>query len=226
MSNQPTLNHEQVADWLRRNPDLLRQHPDLIELLELPDHPQAVSLVQHQVERLRRRSEQLELQLQNLAGIAGENERLMQRLHELTLDVMTAGSTGAFIGRLFERLAQDFSAEDVRLHLLQQHPDLVGLARVTIQDGKRPDWFSKLLDKGEPWCGRPTREKTGLLFPDAEAEIGSSALVPIAGIGLLAIGSTHEDRFHPGAGTLFLDLLGTTIGYRLKRLESGDRKRA
>jgi len=222
----PELDHAQVAAYLFRHPDLLCHHPELIEQLQWPEDPRSISLIQHQVLRLRRRNEQLEQQLQQLTGIAGENERLMQRLHQLTLDVMTTESNASFIARLFERLAQDFSTESARLHLVLDDPDLAGLDCVHSHTGKRPEWFDKLLDKGQPYCGRLTRKKAELLFPDQAEEIGSSALIPIPAIGLLAIGSDNQDRFHPAMGTLFLELLGRTIGYRLTRLEHNDRKRA
>ena len=226
MSDSTTLSREQVAEYLRLNPDLLRQHPDIIDQLEWPDDPRSTSLIQHQVLRLRKRNEQLELQLKQLAAIAGENERLMQRLHQLTLEVMTAGSNADFVTRLFELLARDFSAEMAGLHLVDAHPDLEELDCVQSHPGTRPDWFDKLLDKGVPYCGRLTRKKAELLFPQQSAAIGSSALVPVPGLGLLAIGSEREDRFHPAMGTLFLELLSATIAFRLKRLERDDRKRA
>lgn len=220
------LDQAQVAAYLARHPDLLCHHPELIDQLQWPDDPRSTSLIQHQVQRLRRRNEQLELQLQQLTGIAGENERLMQRLHQLTLDVMTTESNANFITRLFERLAQDFSTESARLHLIIDDPGLADLDQVDMHAGKRPEWFDKLLDKGQPYCGRLTRKKAELLFPDQAGQIGSSALIPIPAIGLLAIGSDRQDRFHPAMGTLFLELLGRTIGFRLTRLEHNDRKRA
>ena len=226
MSDTTALSQEQVADYLRQHPDLLRHHPELIDHLQWPEDPRTTSLIQHQILRLRHRNEQLESQLQHLAGIAGENERLMQRLHQLTLEVMTAESNAGFVSRLFELLAGEFSAEMASLHLTDAHPDLEGLDCVQAHPGKRPDWFDKLLDKGVPYCGRLTRKKAELLFPEQSAKIGSSALVPVPGLGLLAIGSEREDRFHPAMGTLFLELLSTTIAFRLKRLERDDRKRA
>jgi uncharacterized protein YigA (DUF484 family) len=226
MSDNTSLSPEQVADYLRHHPDLLCHYPELIDRLQWPEDPRTTSLIQHQVLRLRRKNEQLELQLKQLAGIAGENQRLMQRLHHLTLEVMTAESNAHFITRLFELLAHDFSAEMARLHLIDEHPDLNGLECVHAHPATRPEWFDKLLDKGVPYCGRLTRKKAELLFPAKAAAIGSSALIPIPGLGLLAIGSERQDRFHPAMGTLFLELLSATIGYRLKRLERDDRKRA
>lgn len=226
LSPDEGLSADQVADYLVRHPKFLCHYPELIDSLEWPEDPRSTSLIQHQVLRLRKRSEHLEVQLKQLTGIAGENEKLMQRLHQLTLDVMTTDSAGSFISRLFERLSEDFSAETAHLHLISEHPELADLACVHAHASKRPDWFDKLLEKRLPYCGRLPRKKAELLFPEQAASIGSSALIPIPAVGLLAIGSRREDRFHPAMGTLFLELLGSTIAYRLTVAERDDRKRA
>lgn len=226
MSSTVPMDLDSVAEWIRQNPSLLLDRPDLIEHLELPQDTQAVSLIHHQLSRLRRRNQQLEQQLKQLAGIAGDNERLMQRLHQLTLEVMVMDSNASFLARLFERLASDFQAEEVRLHLGQPVADLDDLPGVVLQTQDRPDWFEQLLDKGQTYCGRMTRQKIARLFPEAEHAVASCALVPIPGGALLAIGSTDQDRFHPGMGTLFIELLGRTIACRLQPMESDDRKRA
>ena len=226
MSETPPMSEEQAVDYLRQHPDLLKHYPELIDDLQWPEDPHSTSLIQHQISRLRRRNEQLEAQLKQLAAIAEENERLIQRLHQLTLEVMTADSCAEFVNRLFDRLARDFSAEAAYLHLIAPDPELAELPCVQVHVSSRPEWFDQLLDKGVAYCGRLTRDKADLLFPDQSDTIGSSALVPIAGLGLLAVGSEREDRFHPGMGTLFLDLLSATIAFRLKRPERDDRKRA
>ena len=121
MSNAESLNEADILEWLTSNPDFFERHPEILESLVLPHETGASSLIEVQVARLRRDNRQLRAQLETLAGIAGENERLMQRLHQLTLEVMTTRSSGEFIERLMARLASDFDARSVRLHLLERH---------------------------------------------------------------------------------------------------------
>ncbi|NDY94449.1 DUF484 family protein [Wenzhouxiangella limi] len=226
MSETDPLTPERVAEWIRRHPDLLCRFPDLIDELQLPEPKQAVSLAQHRALRLRQQNEQLEQRLRQLAAIAGENERLMQRLHQLTLEVMSAPCGNAFVDRVLTCMGRDFKADEVRLHLVHSHPELAEHAGVVIHDGDLPEWLDQLVSRDETYCGRLTRQKLGKLFPAAEVTVGSCALVPVAGSGLLAVGAVREDHFHPGIGTLFLDLLGNTIAWRLKLVEQDDRKRA
>lgn len=226
MSDASKLNEGDVIEWLASNADFFERHPEVLDSLDLPHETGASSLIEVQVTRLRRENHQLRAQLETLAGIAGENERLMQRLHQLTLEVMTSSSTDEFIERLIDRLASDFDARSVRLHLLEDNADLADVAAVTRPESGVPDWFEKLLEQEEIQFGRFTRAKLETLFPNQHEDIGSAALVPIKGIGLLAIGSQSPERFHPNMGTLFLELLGTTIRHRLDQDRGGERKRA
>ncbi|MDZ7790473.1 MAG: DUF484 family protein [Xanthomonadales bacterium] len=226
MSNAGSLNEADILEWLASNPDFFERHPEILESLVLPHETGASSLIEVQVARLRRDNHQLRAQLETLAGIAGENERLMQRLHQLTLEVMTTRSSGEFIERLMARLASDFDARSVRLHLLERHEGLADIEAVTLHDAGVPDWFDKLLEGGSIEFGRFTRAKLEALFPIQHDKIGSAALVPIKGVGLLAIGSDSPERFHPNMGTLFLELLGTTIRHRLEQDCADERKRA
>lgn len=217
---------KEVATWLKSNPEFLVDHPELLDEIKLTHEAGTASLIELQVERLRTENRLLNARLKTLAGIAGENERLMQRLHQLTLEVMTTDSTSAFIEHLFAKLADDFKADCVRLHLNKHHPELDDCTMVMTLPEQRPDWLEKLLDKDQTLCGRLTSSKLELLFGDQAGIIGSAALVPIPCTGMLAIGAGSVERFHPGMGTLFLELLGTTIRYRLERSGVEHRKRA
>ena len=50
-------------------------------------------------------------------------------------------------------------------------------------------------------------------------EVASSALLPLPGIGLVAVGSRDGNRFYPGMGTLFLRMMGETLATALKRFD-------
>lgn len=219
-------NQNDVIKWLKANPDAFRDNPEWLDHINLPHQAGATSLIERQVERLRDENRQLSEKFRQLTTIAAENELLLRRLHELTLDVMTRESTKAFVERLFTRLTSDFNSDCVRLHLVRHEPALDEIASVSTHTGPRPDWFDQALDRSRIVCGRLTRKKMQWLFGESVEQPGSAALVPIPGIGALAIGAASPDRFHPGMGTLFLELLGVTLGHRLERPESAQLKRA
>jgi uncharacterized protein YigA (DUF484 family) len=216
----------EVIEWLKAHPDLFSNQPELLDHMNLPHQAGAASLIERQVERLREENRVLNKKLKALAGIAGENERLMQRLHQLTLELMATDSPTTFIEQLLKKLADDFQADSVRLHLLAAHPELEPMVEISVLGEERPAWLAQLLDQGRTECGRLTREKMDLLFGDQFETLGSAALVPIADIGVLAIGSNAVERFYPGMGTLFIELLGATVRCRLQQPGAEHRKRA
>ncbi len=228
MADDHSLSPEQVADWLRKHPDFLARHPELLRDMELPHETGATSLMERQVSQLRQDNAELMQRLRELAGIAGENERLMQRLHDLTLELSATTAPDRLVGILEASLLRDFRAD--RVMLLLDHPadGIQELDSVTpLPSGTRPDWVNRILSDGQPRCGRLTREKMDWVFGQDQApQVASAALIPLERPGLLAIGSSSEERFYPDMGTLFLKLLGTTVNDRLARLESRQRRSA
>ncbi len=220
------MNPEDVAEWLKDHPDFFIRHPELISRLEFSHDTGAASLLEHQAVRLRDENARLKDQLRQLAGIAGQNERLMQRLHDLTLELSTSASPEELVNTLAGHLQRSFQADTVMLWLTDPAPELSGLDPVRTLPAQLPDWLTELHGKDQPLCGRLTREKAGFVFEDRTDTVASAALVPLKSGGLLCIGSSREDRFYPGMGTLFLELLGTTINNRLAWLEESRRKSA
>ena len=218
------LSPETVAAWLAEHPDFLADRPELAERLELPSGDGAVSLTEFRSRRLVDENEKLRRQLGELGTIAGENEHLMRRLHALTLALAAAEDAAGLFDELARRLLEDFSADTLRVRL--HDADDVAAEGVLVEGwtNETPDGLQTVLDSGRPECGRLTRTKRDWLFGDEADEVGSAALVPFGESGLLAIGASADDRFQPGMGTLFLELLGETLARRLQTL-AADRER-
>ncbi|NLO81118.1 MAG: DUF484 family protein [Xanthomonadaceae bacterium] len=206
-----------VTDFLIRNPQFLRQHPDLLAQLDIP-HPcgAAVSLLEYQARVLRERNRQLQQRLDELLAVARDNDRLAERIHHLTLELISAPHLEAVLFVLKDELRRNFDCDAIVIRLLGS--------------GDGPDWvapeapelelFAPLLKAPRPLCGRLTREQLHFLFGDSAVAIGSTALVPLFDgrlLGLLAIGSYWPERFQPGMGTVFLRQLGAVAGRALQR---------
>ena len=83
------LSAHEVAAWLRRHPQFLKQFPDLAISLVVPrDDGPAASLASYQLEVLRDKNRELSRRLQELFGNAQDNERLAVRTHQLALALM------------------------------------------------------------------------------------------------------------------------------------------
>jgi len=214
-----------IRAWLREHPDFLLEEPELLAELVVPHPAGTTSLIERQVELLRQENRSLNRKLDHLTGMAGQNEQLMQRLHRLSLSLVTSASMIELSERLQQALGQDFQADAVRLLLdpsVLKGTVVSGLA--TLPD-PRPEWLEALSRAGQPLCGRLTRAKRAALFGDDADRIASAALVPVGSLGVLAIGAESDERFQPDMGTLFLSLLGDALSFRLTPADPGRREK-
>lgn len=222
---EPVFSQTDVINWLRNHPDFLVQQPELFAQLDVPHAAGTASLIEKQVEILRNDNQRLKRQLEHLSGVAGENERLMQRLHRMALGLVATDSLNALYRRLHQGLSDDFRADAVRLMLDPETAGKFTEADIAPLPEKQPPWMGKLMASGQPRCGRLTREKREAVFGAAGAELRSAALVPLADRGLLGIGSKSDQRFHSDMGTLFLELLRETLQFRLGLDDSEEQQR-
>jgi len=218
-STEKLAGHE-VAAWLRRHPGFLKQFPDLALTLVVPrDDGPTASLASYQLDVLRDKNRELSRRLADLGHTAQVNERLAVRTHQLTLALMKQDSAADTLRAMTATLEEDFDGDLVRLvvHVpvpgLEQAPWLQVLAA----DSPLLGPFRDCLKDGEPICGRLQPEKNAVLYGARAEEIQTTALLPLPGVGLIAVGSHDPNRFYPGMGTLFLRMMGESLVVALKR---------
>lgn len=214
------LGAHDVAAWLRRHPTFLKQFPDLALSLVVPrDDGPTASLASYQLEVLRDKNRELSKRLNDLFGNAQENERLAVRTHQLALTLMKQGSAADTVRAMAASLAEDFNGDRVSIVLLEPIAGLEENEWLQVVPADNPHMapFRDCLRDGEPICGRLQPEKHVLLYGSRAEEVASSALLPLPGIGLVAVGSRDSNRFYPGMGTLFLRMMGETLATALKR---------
>ena len=218
MSDHTRSIEDIVAKYLRQNPDFLEREPALLRYLEL-SHASgpAVSLIEKQVQYLRRQNESLEQQLNQLIQVASDNEKLMSRLHQLTLELMSMGDLPSFFDHLSEALLSEFKADILNITLFDLKIEAGPKTPMfhIERDDPEMEQFQDHLEKGVSVCGRLNRNKRDYLFGSRAQWVQSTALVPMGKDGMLAIGSSDPARFYPGMGTIFLDLLAQVVSSRL-----------
>ncbi len=143
---------------------------------------------------------------------AQDNERLTIRTHQLALALMRAGTAAETVRAMVACLSEDFQGDAVRVVLFNAVEGLTPdwLQIISARD-KRLVPFRDCLAASEPICGRLNPDKMPLLFGEDHANAQSVALIPMPGVGLIAVGSSDGNRFFPGMGTLFLRLMGETF---------------
>lgn len=220
LSVKDGLTAMEVASYLRRHPNFLKEFPDLAMSLRLPrEQGDAASLASYQLEVLRDKNAESARRLRELIDIAHENEQLMVRVHTLTLALMRAGSLAETLSGVVASLTEDFHTDLVRVVLFNADVSLPAAPWLLIEPagGEALPAFTDFIKRGEPLCGRLQADKLDFLFPGHTDEVRSAVLLAIGEVGMLAIGSNEANRFHPGMGTVFLRLIAEAVAAAIGR---------
>jgi len=215
-----------VAEYLQTNPDFFERNAQVFGKLRLPhlrDAGATVSLVERQVEVLRERTQSLERKLKELVDVARANDALADRIHRLSQRLIRARDLTETIGAVETSLREDFGAMHSVLVLFLEEAKALSAGRFLRTDdigGAEIKTFESLLQSGKPRCGQIRDAQRDYLFGKDSIEIGSVALTPLGqkgALGILAIGASDADRFHPAMSTEFLSRIGELVTYALIR---------
>lgn len=208
------MNAEDVARYLRDNPDFLAEHDELFTLLTVP-HPQhggqAISLAERQLYALRDKIRQLELKLVELIRFGEENDDISAKVHRLAVQLLEAREPGLAGQLLAESLREDFAVPYVAL-------ELWGAGDVPC---RFPDSVQRQIEAmRHPYCGAPESMELLACFGESAPHVRSVALIPLraagAVFGLLALGGAEPERFYAEMGTLYLGRIGELAAAALK----------
>lgn len=208
-----------IAKYLSTHPDFFQRHAELLATIQVPHGAGTASLIERQVAILREKSRDLEEQLNGLIRTARGNEQIVTRLQRFTLELMRADGIDDVIGTCQNVLREDFNAGFVTLKIIGGDDTMhfVAPSNANLKS------FENLFRTKKPVCGQLKEEQRNFLFEKNNDKVKSVALVPLYGaekIGILALGSEDESRFHPGMGTVFIshlgELISTSINYHKK----------
>jgi uncharacterized protein YigA (DUF484 family) len=211
-----------IAAYLQHNPDFFERHQALLLRLRVP-HARGgstISLVERQIEVLREKHAGLEDKLAELVSVARANDAIAEKLHRFTRKLLRAHSRAEAVTLIEASLREDFDAFHGVLVLIGDYPDLAPqrFVRAIARDDAGLKSFDTLFASGKPRCGQVRDTQREFLFGQDANDIGSVALVPLlplgdksAPLGVLALGSTDRDRFHPGMSTEFLARMADLI---------------
>lgn len=209
--------HEAILHYLRRHPEFLARHPDLLSGMLPPsrfDAPSVVDMQAFMVTRLKDQMERLRTSAEDIIATTRSNLSSQMRTHAAVLALIEANNLDQVMRALAEdvpmRLDVDAVIVGVEGALVPPSPATVRLKYGTVANllGPREVVLKSDIAGDE------------LIYGGAAPLVRSEALskLSIGGApGLLAIGARQPDAFQPGQGTELLIFLARVIEIVLGR---------
>jgi len=203
------MNANEVAQFLKANPQFFDQNPQLLESIYVP-HPhggRAIPLTERQIVSLREKVKALEAKLGEFVRFGEDNDAIGEKVHRLSLALLGARDFAATAHALYFHLREDFAVPHVALRIWGK-----SLLDGTLEGAPvEAELQDKAATMGAPQCGPAAGNPFLPWFREAGEHIRSVALVPLGQtrtMGLLALGSEDPQRFFPEMGTLYLRRIG------------------
>ena len=216
-SEPKTLNTDEVAEYLKNNPDFFVGRDDLLLILTLPhQRGNTISLVERQVALLRERNLDYRHHLDNLSLTAQENEKTFERMSKLVLSLLESRDLDQVVDVIRDSLAHDFAIDIHSLIFFSEKPMSlpVRIEHVDVATAALGD----MISKGVAVSGRFNDEQVSFLFPEQADDVGSVAIIPLtytlnepAQLGVLALASKDPEHFQAGMGNIFINYLGDVL---------------
>ncbi|MFN3716455.1 MAG: DUF484 family protein [Thiobacillus sp.] len=211
----PTMDKQAIADFLTHNPNFFNEFPTLLADLNIP-HPHgthAVSMSERQLIAMRDKVRMLENKLAELIQFGEENDGISEKLHALTLALVSARSMDELTGALALHLREGFAVPHHAMRLLA--------------DGTlAADAVTGITTLLQPVCGALAVPQASDWFGEASPHLKSFACIPLRlaasspARGLLVLASEEDRRFYAGMGTLYLMRLGQILAAALTRMQT------
>lgn len=205
---------DDVARYLRENPAFFENYADMLAEVSIP-HPhggRTIALSDRQLLALREKNRALESRLAELLQVGEENDAIGDKMHRLSLALLSASDFQSLLSVLYLHLREDFSVPHSALRLWSRvndgslHSD--GAAEFGIVSESLRDYAASLA---QPFCGPSGNAEAAAWFGEGASHVRSVAHMPLRDkecFGMLALGSEDVLRFYPEMGTLYLRRLG------------------
>jgi len=209
---------DQVAAYLRRHPDFLAEHADLLDILKPPARERGdgvVDLQQFMVTRLRSELAEITELRDDLVATGRSNLAIQSRVHEAILALLRATSFEEFVETITTDLAVILDLDVVTIGV-EQAREGAAWKPVSGVYCLKAGSIDTLLGRNGSLLLREDIAGDPAIFDGAAGLVRSDALIRLAiGTGappaLLALGSRQPGAFHAGQGTELLSFLSQVL---------------
>ena len=212
------LDPKAVEEFLILNPDFLSQNSKILNSIEIVHETGgAVSLIQKQVEVLRKNYESTSGNLLQLIDIAKANEEIFDKTKQLLLSLIICRNLSDIISTTESSFVKEFGADSCKLLFFKENANL---PKGRILNPKEAHKFiGKKYDATNVYCGSLDDRESSYIF-DKKTKILDCVLVPIKNIdcpGVLALGSKAAETYSDKKDTFFLEFIAEALSSLIER---------
>lgn len=208
------LDDAQVAQYLREHPAFFNQHLPLLSQLEPPGRDLGAGIEDFQLAMLERFKEeitQMKMRQRELIKVGRTNLTTQARIHECVLALLDAKSFEQLIQTITTDFAVLLDIDVITLCIESSGTDEAPIRARGLQI-IQPGTTDALVGANRHVILRGDVEGDPEIFGGGAPLVRSEALARInvsqtAPPGMLAFGSRHSDKFHPGQATDLLSFL-------------------
>lgn len=210
------LQVEEIAAFLKQNPDIFQRHPQLLEIVTLADSGSTGSLLERQFSLIKERLQDFRSRQHELMEVARENEQISDSFSQIVYQLIGFNNLSEFASEFPKALRKTFDIDEVSIKTTQA---------VKRRQSEREGYMDALrrLGNNQAVCDNRWPSKVlSAFFSDA---VKSAALLPLryadSGeiLGVLALGAVDSQRYTNELGTAHLNRLGMMTGICLARLQ-------
>ena len=210
-----SLGTANLIEYLKENPNVFQQYPELLELVTLSDSRGTASLIERQVSMLKERLRSFQSEKSEHIQVARENEQISDSFTQIICRLISYENLSEFAREFPLALRKTFDIQEVSFKTAQ-------VAERRPNDYQGYDQAARRLTNQRAVCD--DRWPSAIMKLFFSEEIKSAALIPMRTndsdnpLGILALGSIDPERYTNDLGTAHLDRLGLMSGLCLARL--------
>ncbi|MFI8621890.1 DUF484 family protein [Marinomonas sp. NPDC078689] len=221
------MNEAEVIQYLSDKPDFFVKNPELLESLTLPHpvHGRVVSLLEYQVDLLRKSTSDYRREFDRLIDVARENEAIMQKTRRFILAGLECHTLDEFAVVIDDMVRDDFAASR---HAFVLFGDAQDSAIRCCSAEEVVTHLATIPKMKQSACGGLSKKELAYLFQEDASDIQSHAVMPIMSIdkgkkhaiGVLVLGASSKNTFAKKKENLFLEHIAELLNVLIQRLSS------
>lgn len=213
---------ELVRDYLNKHQEFFVDNSDLLAKLDLPHgNNGSISLVEKQVAILRDRDKESRAKLDEFVKTAKHNDDIFKKCQFMILGLMEATDRESLLKNMEKGFKRDFKSSAYSLLIFGDEPKQINHFTNVISRDAAQEYVAPLIRSTKPTLGTLRPAEQDFLFRHQSEKVKSAVVLSIREgreqIALLAIGSSDENYFKAGMGTLFINFIADALARMIPR---------